>query len=65
MNQDDKILGVNELQENGVYFSKNNELIKIKKINISEDVMDILNISEQINYYGLKASKHNLVRRVK
>lgn len=58
------LLEQSELEVNGVYFSKENELIKIEKIDKVRNELSILNISAQYHQV-MKINKHDLVKRVR
>jgi len=58
-------LPISELIVNGVYFDVNNNLIQIKKIDKNNKQIHFFNISEQTNYYFIKFSRCNLVKRIR
>jgi len=61
----DNIIPVSELVENGIYFSNNNELIKIKKIDNKNKELYLYNITEHYNILFVKFENHNLTKRIR
>lgn len=59
------VIPVSELEENGIYFSDENELIRIKKIDKENEELHFFNISNQYNLHFVKFKNHNLVKKVR
>ena len=57
-------LPAEELVLNGVYFSANKDLVKVKKIDHDKGEFHLFNISEQTTFY-IPMKRHNLVRRIR
>jgi hypothetical protein len=58
-------IAASELVVDGVYFSAQQHLIQVKKIDIELKELHLFNISEQTNYYKIRFDRHSLVKRIR
>jgi exopolysaccharide biosynthesis predicted pyruvyltransferase EpsI len=59
------VIPVSELIEESIYFSAENELIQVKKIDNENEELHLFNITQRYNLHFVKFENHNLIKKVR